>query len=147
MAEFVYNVAKKRFIDGSLDLDTGGSDTRWLLLETDAEDADHANLAAIISAGAVELTSTGYARVAATSEATSQDDTNDRAEADQADVVFPSVAQAGSEVVVAAILYLHVDGTNANDVPIAHYDTNFPITPQGGDITLTIDATGALRIA
>ena len=61
MAEYLYNVAAKRAMDGDLDLNAP-ADLRVLLLTTDAENKDHANLAAIITAGAVEATHTGYAR-------------------------------------------------------------------------------------
>lgn len=144
MADFVYNVAAKRAMDGNLDLDSP-VDLRVLLLGTDAEDRDHANLAAIITAGAVESTNTGYSRQALAGDATAQDDTNDRAEYDATDPVFSSIANDGTGNIVAAIVYLYVDGTNANDIPIAHYDTNFPVTPNGSDITLQINAEGLIQ--
>jgi hypothetical protein len=147
MADFAYNIAAKMLLDGDLDFDAP-DDIRVMLLETDAEDRDHADLAEIITAGAVELTSTNYSRQALGSEATSQDDANDRAEFDAADATFSGVEQASAETVVAAIVYLHVDGTNANDIPIAHIDSGgFPITPNGSDITITWSAEGILQLS
>lgn len=142
MADFVYNQAAHRAMLGTLDLDLP-ADLRVLLLTTDAEDRDHDNLAAIITAGAVEATHTGYARQALADDAVALDDVNDRAEYDVTDPVFTSVA-SGVDI-VAAIVYLHVDGTNANDVPISHYDTGFPVTPNGSDITLQVNAEGLIQ--
>ena len=73
MADFIYNVAAKRAMDGDLDLNAP-SDLRVLLLGTDAEDRDHANLAAIITAGAVESTNTGYSRQSLAGDSTAQDE-------------------------------------------------------------------------
>lgn len=143
MAELTYNAAALAFMRGDIDMNAP-DDFRILLLTTDAENPDHATVAAIIAAGAVEATHTNYARHSVAGDATAQDDTNDRAEYDATDPVFSSIG-AGADI-VAAVLYQH-NGADSANIPIAHYDTNFPVTPNGSDITLTINAEGLLQIA
>lgn len=149
MAAFVYNVACKQSLDGDLDFNAP-DDIRVLLLEAASdENKDDATVQAVLArAGTTELTSTGYSRQALTGETTSQDDANDRAEFDANNATFSSVTQAGSETVVAAVVYKHV--TNDSDsIPIAFIDnmTGMPLTPNGSDITITWDAQGILQLA
>ena len=156
MADFIYNVAKKRLLDGDLHLDT--DDLRIILLEAVVgEDKDHATMtAALAPAGLTELTSTGYVTVldyangstALTEAANQQDDSNDRGEAHASDPSWASISQAAAETVVGAIIYIHVDGTGANDIPLAFIDslTGFPLTPNGSNITLAFNAEGWLHL-
>lgn len=149
MANFVYNVAKKQLVDGDLDLNLP-DDIRVLLLEaaTD-EDPDDATVSAVLGrAGTTELTSTGYSRQALTGETTSQDDPNDRAEFDADDAVFSGVSQAGSETVVAYLVYKHVTD-DTDSIPILFVDTatGLPLTPNGSDITIQWDAEGIMQVS
>lgn len=149
MADFVYNVAKKQLLDGDLDFNAP-NDIRVLLLEaaTD-ENPDDATVQAVLArAGTTELTSTNYSRQALTGETTSQDDANDRAEFDAADVTFSSVSRAGSETVVAFVVYKHVTA-DSDSIPIAFVDsaTGLPLTPNGSDITIAWNAEGILQLS
>ncbi len=149
MANFVYNVACKQLLDGDLDFNAP-NDIRVLLLESATdENKDDATVQAVLArAGTTELTSTNYARVALANETTSQDDTNDRAEFDADNAVFSGVSQATTETVVALVVYKHV--TNDTDsIPIAFIDgaAEFPLTPNGSDITVTWDAQGIIQLA
>lgn len=150
MANFVYNIAKKGLVDGTIDLDTAGDDIRILLLQaaTD-EDPDDATVQAVLArAGTTELTSTGYARQALAGEATTNDTANDRAEFDATDVTFSSVSQASSETVIGYVIYKFVTA-DSDSIPILFVDTatGIPLTPNGSDITITWDAEGILQLA
>lgn len=150
MAAFTYNVAKKALLDATLDFDLP-NDIRVILLEANSDvNPDDATLAAVLArAGTTELSSTGYLRSdgVLTGEVTSQDDVNDRAEFDAADVTFTAVSQLAAETVVAAVLFKFVT-TDADSIPIAHIDTGgFPKTPNGSDITITWNAEGILQLA
>lgn len=148
MAVVKYNVAKKRIIDGDLHFDT--DDIRVLLLEAASDvNADDTTVQAVLArAGTTELTSSGYSRATLANKATSQDDTNDRAEMDCDDITFSLVSQTASETVVALLVYLHV--TNDSDsIPLWTDDTpaEFPLTPTGADIVLTVNAEGLVQLA
>jgi len=146
MADFVYNVACKQLLDGGLNFNAT-DDIRVLLLEAGTDvDKDDANITAVLArAGTTELTSTNYARQALTSEATSQDDVNDRAEFDAADAVFSSLVQAAAETIVKYLVFKFV--TNDGDsIPILQADISPAITPNG-DFTIQWDAQGILQAA
>jgi hypothetical protein len=149
MALVKYNIAKKQFFDADLDLNAP-DDIRCLLLEaaTDAN-PDDADVAAVLArAGTTELTSTGYVRQALVNEATSQDDPNDRAEFTADNVVFSSVSQAGSETVVAHLWFKFITN-DAGSIPIALDDTptEYPLTPNGSDITINAPAEGIFQLS
>lgn len=155
MASFVFNNAKKMILDGDIHFDT--DDIRLLLLEAttgiviEDDELEDLNLAT------TELNSTGYVGtydyasggVALSNQANSIDDTDDEAVFDSSDTpTWSSISQAGSETVVAILMYLHVDGTAANDIAIAFIDdyTGLPLTPNGSDITITFAAEGILNL-
>lgn len=147
MANFVYNIAKQGLMNGTIDLDA--DDIRILLLEaaTD-ENPDDADVQAVLArAGTTELSSTGYARQALTTEAVNLDNANDRAEFDADNVTFTSVSQVSSEQVVAYIIYKFVTN-DAGSTPILFVDTatGLPLTPNGSNITITWDAEGILQL-
>ena len=143
MADFVYNIAAQRLLEGDLDLNAP-ADLRVLLLTTDAEDRDHASVQAIKTAGAVEASYGGYSRQALTGDSTSLDNPNDRAEYTANNITFASVP--AGVTIVAAVVYLHVDGTDPNDVPVAHVDSGgFPVAGNGSDIQVQWNAEGILQ--
>ena len=145
MANAAYNKAKAELLKGTLDFDAP-DDIRVLLLETAGFDADHATIAAVLAGAAVELTSTGYSRQALAGEGVTQDDVTDRGEFDATDATFSSVSQAGSENVVAAIVFKFITN-DAASIPIAYIDTGgFPITANGSDIVITWNAEGILQL-
>ena len=145
MANAAYNKAKAELLKGTLDFDAP-DDIRVMLLETAGFDADHATIAAVLAGAAVELTSTNYSRQALAGEGVTQDDVNDRGEFDATDATFSSVSQAGSENVVAAIVFKFITN-DSSSIPIAYIDTGgFPITANGSDIVITWNAEGILQL-
>jgi hypothetical protein len=45
------------------------------------------------------------------------------------------------------VVYRHVDGTAANDLPIAYIDSGgFPFSGNGGAINVTVNAEGLLQV-
>jgi hypothetical protein len=144
MADFVYNIAKFQLLNGDIDFNLP-DDIRILLLEaaTD-ENADDVDVAAVLArAGTTELVT--YTRGALASEATSQDDANDRAEFDAADIVFSAVV--AQNAVVAYVVFKFITN-DASSIPIMFVDsaTGLPLTPNGSDITITWNAQGILQL-
>lgn len=121
--ETVFNVGKKKFTDGSINWTS--STIKMLLLSATAAGAfnpDVATVAALLAVGSVtESTATGYARTALGSLTSTQDDTNDRANLDSADVSFGAIGSAGGgDSVVAAVVYLD-GGSDATRYPISYH--------------------------
>jgi hypothetical protein len=139
MAQVMYNVAKARLANGSLDLDT--STIRMLLLKTTAAGAyspDLDTVAALLAVGSVaECDFTNYARKTLTVSVT-EDDANDRANIDADNQTWTNAGGASNNTPVAAVIYQF--GTNDSDsYLIGYYDTGFgSIATNGGNYTVTI---------
>lgn len=130
MADVIYPKAKEAFFSGSIDLTT--DDIRVILVDT----ADYTYSTAHdflddVPAGA---------RVAVSGSLTSKSVTD--GVFDAADVTFSSVTGDVSE---AVIFYKHT-GTESTSNLIAYIDSwgDFPVTPNGGDITLEFNASGII---
>jgi hypothetical protein len=141
---FIYNKAKVKLLNGTLDLD--GHDIRVLLVTpnttANVED-DKEFLSQFMVLG--EFSGSGYSRKALTNESVSEDLPNDRAEFHADDVTWTGLGGGGT--VKAAIVYRHV--TNDSDsVPIAYIDTGgFPHVANGSDLTIQWHAEGILQLA
>ncbi|PYS90496.1 MAG: hypothetical protein DMF62_04855 [Acidobacteria bacterium] len=134
MADTVYNVAKARVASGATDLDT--STLKMLLLKTTAAGAFNPDLVSVTAlkavSGVVEADFTGYVRKTLTSVTVTQDDTNDRANVDSANVTWDPAGGATNNTPVAAVIYHDVDGTDANSKLVSYHDTNFGVTATNG---------------
>lgn len=143
---FVYTPAKERLLAG--DLDMNAHDIRFLLVMTNTTadtDQDAGTLAAIGTMD--EYDGTGYTRPALAAEAVNRDDPNNRAEfAATSPVSFGATVGAGTRQAAGHVIYRHVDGTAANDQPIAYVDTGgYPVAGGGGPFEVTQNAEGHLQ--
>lgn len=156
MANFWYNTGKLRMWAGATGLVDLIADTiKVMALQGDTgESTDHEFIGDVITAGAVEVTSVGYiggyggaGRKVLGGKALSVDQVNDRAEFDCGDVTWTAISQAGSELWVALLIVREVTSDALSPV-LAHIDTatGLPLTPNGSDISLAIDAEGLLHI-
>jgi hypothetical protein len=152
MASFVYTPAKSKLLSGDLDLNT--HDIRVMLLKTSGNttadtDQDAAVLSDITTLG--EISATNYVRKALANEAVNTDNANNRGEFDADDVTWTALGGASNDTIGAILVYRHVDGTAANDIPIAYIDgAIFPggassMTTNGGDVTLGWNAEGIIQ--
>jgi hypothetical protein len=133
MASALYDSGREGFLDGSIDWDT--DDIRAILIDTTDYTVDLANHNMLddVAAGA---------RVAVSAALGSK--TVTAGVADAADVTFTAVT---GDSVEAIILYKHT-GTESTSRLIAYIDTassGLPVSPNGGDITVTWDS-GANKI-
>jgi hypothetical protein len=146
---FWYTPAKERLAKGDLDFDEAGNDIRVLLAMTNTTadtDQDAGTLAAIGTLD--EYDGAGYSRAALAAQSVVRDDANNRAEImATSPVSFGATVAAGTRSAQGAVVYRHVDGTAANDQPIAWIDTGgFPLNGGGGPFELAINAEGLLQI-
>jgi hypothetical protein len=140
-----YNRGKTQVLNGGVDLLT---DTiKVMLVNASASfNADH-NFVSEVNTN--ELSGTGYAggfagsgRKTLASKTVTEDDTNDRAEFDAADVTWTAI-NAGT----ASAAVLIKEGTADTDsVLIAYLDFTDVVT-NGGDFTLQWDAEGILQLS
>lgn len=142
---FTYNNAKHLLGSGSINLSSDDLRVALVMSNSTADTEDDAsNLAAITTLD--EMDGANYARVALAGETFTKDAANNRSEFDADDVVFLSLG-AGTRQVKGALIYKHVDGTAANDIPVAYYDGGgFPFDATGSDVTLQVDAQGLLQV-
>lgn len=146
MANLVYNAAKAQLADGTIDY---LNDTIQVMLVTSSytPDADDT----YIDAGGAndpvdhELSGSGYTRKTLASKAINTDNTNDRAEFDAANLTWTAI-NAGT---AAAAIVFHNAGTGDTGAQMICYidQGGFPITTNGGDLTITWNAEGILQLA
>lgn len=141
MAETVVNRYKKGLADAAENWPTG--DYRvGLLTGAVTINADHNTIADLLAVN-VEASDASYARQALATKTNTQNDTDDRADLDAATVDFGAL---DNETPTAMFAYRHVDGTNANDLLMAVYDTGFGDPANGAGYTVE-SPNGLLRIS
>lgn len=155
MADFVFNIAKGRVVE-YYNRVKGNDPTNSALVivvidangDTDATMKDRDDLAALLGGTANEVTNTNYVRKVLTdadlAALPSPDDTNDRYDIDLPDQTFSAIA-AGTAWTDVIICYDPdtTGGTDSAIIPLTCHD--FPITPDGSDITMQVNAAGFFR--
>jgi hypothetical protein len=134
-------------MNGGLDLDTDDIRARLVMTNTTCDtevDAinDLADYTTIDPADA-----TGYGDVALADEAVAADDPNDRAEFDATDISFEGLSGDATRAYQGVLLYKYVDGTNANDIPVAYIDFTSTIPATATQVNVTWNAEGILQLA
>lgn len=142
---FWYTPAKERLARGELIWQTHDIRVLLVMSNTTADtDQDAGTLSAITTLD--ECDGSGYARVALAGEAVVRDDANNRAELDCNDFVFPTLG-AGTRSNVGLVVFRFVDGTAANDQPIAYIDSGgFPFNGNGQNVNGNVNAEGLLQV-
>ena len=157
MADFVFNIAKGRFVELYNRVDSNDPANAVLLViainagaATDATLKDYDTMAQIeADANAAEATNSGYSRKVLTDTdivAFAPDDTNDRVDVDIPDQTWTGVA-AGSAWTDLIVAYDNdsTSGTDSSVVPLTLHD--FAVTPSGSDITMQVATAGFARAA
>lgn len=129
------------------------ADPRVLLLDAAGDytfDKDHATLAAL-DLGDNELNTTNYTsasdRKVLASETSAADNTDNEWVLDAGDPTWTALGPAsGGPSVQAAVVYFHVDGTDANDIPFLYIDDGMPKAVNGEDFTLLWNTEGIVNL-
>lgn len=146
MANAWYNQAKGRLLNGDLILSSDTIKAMLLKGTSYSFDKDH-DAPTDLTPASNEVSGGSYARQTLGTKSGTVDDTNDLGYFSCGTITFSAVPAQGGSNVTALVIYEHV--TNDTDSRlIAYFDTGtgFPLTPNGGDITVTIAATGLLKI-
>ncbi len=130
MAETVTNRGKYRALNALV----GASDLRMLVIVGTQTGVNSADLSTVAELDAVSGVSIHSERVALSSETTTQDDANDRATLDSANVTFAAAASVTAQGVA---VYDEGSGSDASRDLIAVYTTGFP-QPMDGGLTITV---------
>ena len=141
MASNMYNTGKSKFLLGEIDWVDDGTATNIRLLlvdDTHTPEPDDDYVADVVGD---EAAGTGYVRKNLASCAVSVNDTDDRAEADAADVTWTGL-DCGT--IAAAIVYKFITN-DAASVLICHLDFTDLVT-NGGDVTLQFAAAGLFYV-
>lgn len=152
MAEFVHNTAAAEMWLGSgvgTALDLGNSSLLKVALSSSKHtvdrDDDLADDGSTSDLNTNEISGTGYAagyggsgRKVLASKTYALDKANDRTDFDAADITWTAI-DAGTAYKAVVILEDHASTTSDTGTRVvSHHDTNFPVTTNGGDLTLQI---------
>lgn len=162
MAEFVYNNAKLRYANDTVGLTTQGGSTgtpHFILLVTTGY-LDVANrvdqdflLFATTSQSVVhfEVSSSSMGssgRVAIGQSTATEDDTLELAYVSASTAVTYTSVSSGAGAIGGAVIFAQIAASDSSGrIPIAMYETGFPVTPNGGDITLNFSTGGWVQFA
>ena len=142
----IYNEAKQQFLKGDMDLDAGGQTYRVLLLRADGVtptyDADHVYVSDVLGhAQNTEVSVSGYSRQDLGSRAVTQNDTDDRAEAEAQKSTFTSLA--AGQTIGAAVIYKF--GTGDSDSPVVGFFDAADLPTNGSNVEVrwnSVDGVG-----
>jgi len=119
-------------------------DLRLMLFSALTFDATDVSISDVKTSGSTEATATNYSPQALDNQTVSESAGTVTFDCD--DETFSGIGGATNNTIVGAVLYLHVDGTDANDVALIHVD--FPDTAtNGGDFTVAFHASGIVTIS
>lgn len=140
---FAYTGYKEDLAAG--EADWNGQDVRALLVMTNTTADTDQDAQALSGIGTLdEYDGSGYVRPALASEAVVRDDANNRAEmTSTSPISFGSTVAAGTRSAAGMVIYRHVDGTAANDIPWFYIDSGgFPVAGGGGAFQAAMNAEG-----
>jgi len=147
MASNIFNSALNSILNSTIDLDSDDIRAR-LCMNTTTCDTEKDAITDIADFTLVDVAdATGYADVALTSEAVAVDDANDRSEFDAADVSFTGLSGDATRDYQGVLIYKYVDGTDANDIPIAFIDFTADITSAATQVDVPWSSEGILQLA
>lgn len=153
MADFVFNQALGRVVEYCARVEANDPANSALVLvvidangTTDADMKDADTLSALLALSANEVTNANYARKTLANGALtiSVTDVSDKVEVDFADQTWSAVG-AGDAWTDLIVCYDSdtASGDDTNIVPLTCHD--FAATPNGGDITFQVNASGFFR--
>jgi len=147
MASAVPNSALVRLINGGIDLDTDDIRAR-LCMNTTTCDTEIDAINDLADYSLIDVSdATGYADVALASEAVAADDANDRAEFDADNISFAGLSGDATRDYQGVLLYKYVDGTDANDLPLAFVDFTDDIPLTATQVDVPWDAEGIIQLS
>lgn len=146
MASKIPNSALANILNGTIDLDTSDIRARLVMTNTTCDTEIDAidNLSDYTTID--ESDATGYADVALTGETVVANDTDNRADFDTAsNIVFTGLSGDATRNYQGILLYKYVDGTDANDIPLAFVEFTSAIAKESTQVTIPSSTTNLLQ--
>jgi len=145
MASQIYNEFKRANAAGEIDLNADDIRVRLVMSNTTV-DTENDGVVNIDDFSTVDVCDgANYVDKALANEAVNKDDANDRAEFDADNVTWTALG-AGTRSTQGALIYKYVDGTDANDIPIAFVEFSSTKTHDGSDFTIQWNTEGILQL-
>jgi hypothetical protein len=140
MADFVFNIAKGAFVEKVRD--SAAALGVLLLIAADTDDAmrDTTTVTALLATAANEATDGSYSRKTGITGTITVDHTNNRVDVDFPDQTW--TALAGGAILDLVVFYEEA-AADATRIPLTLHD--FPITPDGSDVTAVLNSAGFAR--
>lgn len=147
MASRVYNEALRAIAAGEIDLNAADIRARLVMTNStcDTENDGKVYLVDITTIDASDAT--GYADIDMDGLAVNKDDANDRAEFDANDLVFSGLSGDATRAYLGVLLYVYVDGTDANDKLLAFIEFTSTVPAAATQVTVPWDLQGILQFA
>ena len=148
MASKIPNSALANIMNGTIDLNT--SDIRAKLLMTNTTcDTEIDAINNVDDYTTLDVCdATGYADVALNTETVTANDTDNRGDFDTAaDIVFSGLGGDATRDFQGILLYKYVDGTAANDIPLAFVEFTSAIPKTATQVTVPSSTTNLLQLA
>ena len=147
MASAIPNSALANLINGTIDL-TGDIRARLCMTNTTCDtEIDAIDNLSDYSAIDVCDDST-YADVALDTPTVTANDTDNRGDFDDtADIVFAGLTGDATRDYQGVLLYLYVDGTDANDIPLCFIDFTADISKTATQVTVPSSTTNLLQLS
>jgi hypothetical protein len=147
MASRIYNEALRAIVAGEIDMNAADIRARLCMTNTTA-DTENDGVIKLVNITTIDpADAAGYADIDMSGLAVNLDDPNDRAEFDAADLVFSGLGGDATRDYQGVLLYVYVDGTNANDKAIAFIDFTADIPKAATQVTVPWDAQGIIQFA
>ena len=157
MADLAFNIAKGRTVEWYNRVKSNDPANAAFIVvllkvtEADATLIDYDDLGAVLgAAGNTEATFTNYGRKTITdaelAALPAPDDSNNRFDVDMPDLVWTDAGGASNDTLVKLLICYDSDtgaGTDANILPVAHYD--FAVTTDGNTLTAELHVDGFYR--
>ena len=126
-----------------------GADVRAMLVMSSSSvfsETDNALTSLAAFSALDEYDGTSYARIALSSEGVTKQDGNGRTIFTSSAISFGTIG-AGSREAIGVLLYVHVDGTAANDYPLSAIAFPAPVAGDGGAFVVNCPSMGWLQLA
>ena len=147
MASAIPNSAKANLINGTIDLNSHDIRARLCMTNTTCDtEIDAINTLSNYTTIDKSDDST-YADVQLSGETVTANDTDNRGDFDtSSDIVFTSLTGDATRDYQGILLYKYVDGTDANDIPLAFVDFTSDIPKEATQVTVPSSTTNLLQV-
>lgn len=146
MASKIPNSALANILNGTIDLNSSDIRARLVMTNTTCDTEIDAinNLDDYTTIDVADAT--GYADVALDTETVTANDADNRGDFDTAaDIVFSGLSGDATRNYQGILLYKYVDGTDANDIPLAFVEFTTPIVKEATQVTVPSSTTNLLQ--